>query len=93
MKKIIVLLLVSLIVSVEAQESTKELSEVNTLKARVIQLETQVNDLSVQNSVLNARLALATQELGRTENQRKLKEFEKNADCSIDWDSVPPKCK
>ena len=91
MKHLILIFILS--ITLVAQESTKELSEVNTLKARIIQLETQVGDLSVQNSVLNARLNLATQELGRTENQKKLKEFEKNADCSIDWNSVPPKCK
>lgn len=62
-------------------------------KARILQLEQQVQALTSVNAVCGARLLLATQAQTEQEQQAKRDSLERELGCAVQWDSVPPVCK
>ena len=84
MKRLLIALVLSVFGAVLlADESGKESG---LLKARIAQLEAQVLQIEASRAVCEVRL-------NQTQASQAVKVLEMEAGCSIDWASVPPKCK
>lgn len=63
------------------------------LKARILQLEGQLQRVASENAVCTARLAMATKDAADAQQVKQRHELEQEAGCSIDWAMTPPACK
>ena len=62
------------------------------LKARITQLEGQLQQVTSMAQVCAAQLAVATQGRVQQEQQKARASIEQEAGCTIDWIAIPPVC-
>jgi hypothetical protein len=62
------------------------------LKARIVQLESQVQRLTAENTVLKAQLVMANQSKEAQTLRERQQAVEQDAGCPIDWLATPPVC-
>lgn len=79
--------------SLLAQEGVPKLSELQTAKARIVQLENQLAKEQAERAVCNARLAISTQQQQEQKALEAMATLEKETGCAMDWVAIPPTCK
>jgi hypothetical protein len=63
------------------------------LRARVLQLESQLRQVTSESAVCNARLAMTVRAQSERDDQQARTQLEHEAGCAIDWMASPPVCK
>lgn len=63
------------------------------LKARIVQLESQLAALTTEGTVCRAQLAIAQQPQVQQQQAKDRQAIEKDAGCVLDWTANPPVCK
>lgn len=93
MTRILAAFVFSVAIGVILAASMVAASPESLLKARIAQLEIQLQQIQAELIVCSARSVVATQATVAQEQQKQRAAIEKDAGCAIDWTVNPPVCK